>query len=385
MARIRLNFVTGTVEDNPLTDAATTLTSSGLTDLPTIADPDIAVIILDPDGTPEIVHVTAHTAAADTATILRGQEGTVALEHASTTPWRHGPTADDFSDVSISGDVLQVVVWDEGEEAYPDRPAEALVVRYIGPVEPLDWEAIDEWRVYGDPPPVDPDAVGTLAQWLKADAIGGLSGGDPVATWTASTGNNATQATSGNRPTYQTAVVNGHPVVRFDGTDDYLEFAGLGAALTEYTILAVVKPDTYSGERTVLSQDATGFSNDLLFGIDPEGANTVNDRWGASVQNTSTRTTVAGTTVPDTTNFEIVGLRYNGSLLELLRGSVVDNTASPAGYNVANRTWNIGRNPGANLRFFDGDIAEIAVYSTAIPDFDLGRVIDGLAVKYGLA
>lgn len=100
MARLRFNFITGDVDDDPLTNSATTLTSSDLSALGVVEAPDIAVIILDPKGTagaPEVVHVTAHEASATTATILRGQEGTSARQHAENIPWTHGPTEDDYN------------------------------------------------------------------------------------------------------------------------------------------------------------------------------------------------------------------------------------------------------------------------------------------------
>ena len=97
MTRLRQNFVGGTVDDNPLGIAATTLTSSELAGLQAITAPEIAVLVLDPDAAaPEIVYVTAHTAAATTATIARGKEGSAAAEHALDTPWKHVPTAEDF-------------------------------------------------------------------------------------------------------------------------------------------------------------------------------------------------------------------------------------------------------------------------------------------------
>lgn len=107
MGRIRTNFVKGTILDDPLISGATTLTSVGLADLPEIAGDDYAVLVIDPDGTPEIVYVTAHTAGATTATILRGQEGTSASEHALNTTWVHGPTAEDFG-ADVITDFIQV-------------------------------------------------------------------------------------------------------------------------------------------------------------------------------------------------------------------------------------------------------------------------------------
>src|SRR5574343_1369214 len=77
----------------------------------------------------------------------------------------------------------------------------------------------------GGAAPFSPSDVPGLFQWLVAADITGLNDGDAVATWEDSSGNNrdASQATGANRPTYKTNIVNSLPVVRFDGSDDYLE------------------------------------------------------------------------------------------------------------------------------------------------------------------
>ena len=99
MSRSRTAFLSGTITDNPLSAAATTINSAALANLPAIASPDIAVLVLDPAGSagaPEVVYVTAHTGSATSATISRAQEGSSAREHASTIPWVHGPTTYDL-------------------------------------------------------------------------------------------------------------------------------------------------------------------------------------------------------------------------------------------------------------------------------------------------
>lgn len=98
--RLRANSIGGLIEDNPLTNVATTLTSAGLAALPVIDTTNHAAIVLDPDGyggAPEIVYVTTHANAGTVATILRGQEGTAAREHIRDMPWIHAPTKRDFA------------------------------------------------------------------------------------------------------------------------------------------------------------------------------------------------------------------------------------------------------------------------------------------------
>ena len=100
MGRIRSNFVSGVIDNNPLAIGGLTLNATELADLAVVASPDIAAIILDPTGgagDPEIVHVTAHSGSATTATIVRAREGTVAREHLLSVSWVHGPTKQDLT------------------------------------------------------------------------------------------------------------------------------------------------------------------------------------------------------------------------------------------------------------------------------------------------
>lgn len=102
MSRLRYNNLGGTL-GAALTGTGTTITfGAALTGIPTIAAPDYLPLLLEPPAgaTPsanfEIVWLTAYTAGATTGTILRGQEGTAAVAHASGVTWGHAPTAQDF-------------------------------------------------------------------------------------------------------------------------------------------------------------------------------------------------------------------------------------------------------------------------------------------------
>lgn len=97
--RVRSGFLGGLIEDNPLSSSATTLTSGGLASVPVIGSTQHMAVVLDPDGfngAPEVVYITAHSAATTTATIVRGQEGSVARAHDRDVPWVHSVTVKDF-------------------------------------------------------------------------------------------------------------------------------------------------------------------------------------------------------------------------------------------------------------------------------------------------
>jgi hypothetical protein len=96
--RVRDNNIFGVVADSPLSIGATALNSTGLANMSAIVVKH-ATITLDPlrqYGNPEIIIVTAHTAASSVATITRGAYGTVAREHPQGTLWVHAPLNEDF-------------------------------------------------------------------------------------------------------------------------------------------------------------------------------------------------------------------------------------------------------------------------------------------------
>jgi hypothetical protein len=67
-----------------------------------------------------------------------------------------------------------------------------------------------------------PLSLSGLDLWLKADALT-LADNDPVGTWTDSSGagHNAT-GTGAARPLFKTGIIGAIPVVRFDGSNDYM-------------------------------------------------------------------------------------------------------------------------------------------------------------------
>lgn len=103
--RLRQNNTSGTITDNPLAIGATTINSAGFMDLPVVGATNHLMLILDPlevGGTAEIVKVTAHTAAATSVTVVRGQEGSAARSHVFNTTWFHGPLVSDFSFTDVA-------------------------------------------------------------------------------------------------------------------------------------------------------------------------------------------------------------------------------------------------------------------------------------------
>lgn len=113
--RVRADGVAGALSA-ALGAGATSMSSAGLADLPVIDATQHALITLlvrDSDGRVtkrETVKVTAHTAAATTATIVRAQEGTSDQAWSSGDKWVHAPVASDFGAAGAVVVIAEVVV-----------------------------------------------------------------------------------------------------------------------------------------------------------------------------------------------------------------------------------------------------------------------------------
>ena len=226
-----------------------------------------------------------------------------------------------------------------------------------------------------------------LRVWLRADAITGLSDGDPVAAWTDQSGNtnNAAQVASGNRPTYQTSGLNGLPTVRFDGVDDHFLIASnAGLEPQALSIFAVVVPTTpgHSNGRDVFVKNHTRAPPYASYGIDLVGG----DRWQMVSSHNGIFTPRPGSATTLGQPDLLSGVWNAGPNMTLhVDGAqtMTSNVTGSIAYNgepISVGTWlgDLANNS------FGGDIAEILFYDTALSTDDRQLVEGHLGWKYGL-
>lgn len=218
--------------------------------------------------------------------------------------------------------------------------------------------------------------------WWKADALA-LANNDPVGTWTDSSGNsrNLTQATSAKRPTYKTAIQNGKPVVRFDGTDDVMRAAGFvplnanGTALTGFIVMAAA--NTTQGHPLSTRSGSDGFI--------VRTNSTASTHWGYFAIGGGSATDAVTQTTWHVLEFVCV-LTTLGSAGSMRSGhdgimNAVVNTA-PVITASAQTGVDVGaQNEGAG-NHLAGDIGEILLYPTALSDADRANVESHLRTKW---
>jgi hypothetical protein len=223
-------------------------------------------------------------------------------------------------------------------------------------------------------PPVStpcPATISGLTFWVKADAITGLSDGNSLATWTDQSGNGYNATASGTaEPTYKVNILNGLPVVRFNGSSNRMQTAAFN--LNQPFSLFVIGMQLAGRNVDTFISDLSGTG----FNLTPQYAGTYNSIWlyvpgGGLYFQPVTLTTynIAGGEVNGTSSL----LDWNGNVGGQLQGTLGSSGSSGV---------SIGGNSAGD--YLGGDIAEAIVYSQALSTTNR-QIIEGyLAWKWGL-
>jgi hypothetical protein len=225
-----------------------------------------------------------------------------------------------------------------------------------------------------------------LAVWLRADA-GTVINGSGLSQWMDQSGNNrnATQSTGASQPTLVNGVINGRPVVRFDGVNDFLTFnLPVNGLSTMSLLLVAANTQNQNGgesgsERAALFWNETaGWGTVFLTPFQ----SSVNSRFGTTQvenRNNYLRPVSSGS------SFTLSTAIKNGTTDSLyVNGTQVLNTGGKlptiAG---CQSVANVGRGYD-NDTFFAGDIAEILIYNRALTITERQQAEQLLINKYGL-
>ena len=248
--------------------------------------------------------------------------------------------------------------------------------------------------------------------WLKADAIQGLADGQTVNTWTDSSGNGNSPTTTVGTPIYKTNIVNGKPVVRFAGGGHRMEAPddpSLDAL--SWTVFSVMKYGNLSTTECMMFKGINGGSP-TTFGVMGYGNGSVKRdySWVRHEDGVvgSDQASVQGGTDFGTSAFHVHTGWFDKSLCpdniiwpnpaglastNLYRDGTLDIAGSPYHYvqtsvtldPICSGPLHIGWNGlEGDPRYFEGDIAEIAILAFAASPQDILDVNAYLGGKYGI-
>ena len=236
-------------------------------------------------------------------------------------------------------------------------------IQRIGPVglfSPSDIAGLQLWLDANDASTLFQDAAKTTS----------AGNGDVVGAWADKSGNgkDATQATTAEKPTLQTAIINGLPVVRFDGSDDALA-QSLTLSGTQ-TILMVVKIETLTSlADSVITNKGAGGLTEVAF-VDIGGYEEI-----SGIGNLGAGANSVGLDVVLDTNGHTLLFTYNNGLNTDVNSYQIEldgiGTVVTSGLfdRPATDIPSIGAridNVGAITNSLDGDIGEIIIYDNVI-------------------
>lgn len=225
-----------------------------------------------------------------------------------------------------------------------------------------------------------PTQVTGLAAWYRADAITGLTNGAAVATWPDSSSNNlaGTQGNATSRPSYQTGVLNGLPVVRFDGVNDLIE-SGASASPANSTTFAVLRPTTAAAALTIRGSFSGSNTGGLQYRIN-NGKQLLVKQFVAQIGS-------PGTATVSTTVFSVAACTLatgTGGAYAFYLNGTADGSGATTETLASGMTTLIGMGQGGTNEAFSGDIAELIFYSTVLSTADRNAVTAYLGTKYGI-
>ncbi len=253
----------------------------------------------------------------------------------------------------------------------------------------------------------DDIAPTNLRLWLKADAITTLSHNDPVVTWPDSSGNafDATQPVAGQQPVFLVNHLNNRPAVRFDNAatpGNHLTLGGnyLFSTGSGVTIFALCRSSTASGGSTwqfifdfgYLAPNGYGFSykcdGGRFYTPTAAGVGGVDTPYTISPARSTSEFVVLCLVIEFNANER---LYLNGGLLlslpittsQLTAAEITENPLRISGGGPVT----IGGSSKTELdtgRFFNGDIAEIIYFDTAMSDAERASIEYYLLMKWGL-
>jgi len=232
--------------------------------------------------------------------------------------------------------------------------------------------------------PFSPADISGLELWLKSDSgtyqdsaktIVSFSAGDVVGAWAdqSANGNDATQTTTLNKPTLRLAVANNRPVIRFDGLNDYIDFADVFSGLTAAEMFIVIKA---ANDPSIGTAGAWQFGSTSATAHYPFTDGIIYDDWGSTLRRNT------GDPVTPLNQFNVYNVvTIAGEWTSFINGTQhFTSVANTVSFTISPR---LGANDVPNS-FLEGDIGEVIIYDAKLSAGNKSDVETYLGARWGI-
>lgn len=192
-----------------------------------------------------------------------------------------------------------------------------------------------------------------LATWLSNNSATTAF----IDTWYDQTGNGnyASQATTTKQPSVVVSAVNGHAAAKFDGTDDWLDFANDFLSLNSCTVLCSFQPSSADADRRLLG---TGSTTQLKLGQSSAAAGFYLVKVGATVWEVADRVSPWP---------RVISARHGSNTGQGKIDLISQGSATIATTGVVT-TPSLGADAAGTANFFNNYLSEFKAYTSAVSD-----------------
>ncbi len=268
-------------------------------------------------------------------------------------------------------------------------PSISLIYPYSDNNNPNNWMLSENTSTPAAPNSIicrPGNIISSSALWLKADAgitSAGSSPGDGsiVDGWDDQSGNNinASQTIPLQMPVYYENIINGHPVLRWDGVDDWYKINDIAGILSgEATFFTVVEPFAALDNGYYLSTNTGGY-NRIKFGHNPAGELIYDDDvTSLSSENYENKKTIIACNITPDVRVEAY---INGKTSIPWTVNMVSTGADRASIG---QEFDGAGGDSETSNHWKGDLAEILIYDRMLSENERKTIETYLAIKYGI-
>jgi hypothetical protein len=164
---------------------------------------------------------------------------------------------------------------------------------------------------------------------------------------------------------------------RFDGVDDKITTGAQPLQTTNFTLMAVVKPNTTSQTQFIAGQE--DFNDDNSFSrrysiVIPGGAGTIR------TQTNTSDGFVINDVASATTDKQHVALTYDGSQNRTVLNGTTSASVSDPGDCITGYQFTIGQPTGPDSQTTDGIIDDVRLYNRVVPDSELQQIVQNIGL-----